>query len=163
MVPDDCLRQIEDRMYRIETKLDKFIEGELSITRDLAAEISDVEEEVRATQLSVTTLLEPWVPRVLARLDDDVRERGYSITCILCDVIVNPVPGAICNTKCLVCCSSEWLVFADPGHENPDEEGMEHGQRPGQGLQTGQECKGGSNNGPVRRSRALRSGCRSSA
>ena len=127
MVPDDCLRHIEDRMYRIETKLDRFIEGELSNTRDLASEISVVEEEVRATQLSVTTLLEPWVPRVLARLGDNAKERGYSIACILCDVIVDPVPGAICNTKCLVYCSSEWLVFADPEYENPDEEEIGHG------------------------------------
>ena len=135
-------------MYRIETKLDKFIEGELSITRDLAAEISDVEEEVRATQLSVTTLLEPWVPRVLARLDGGAGELGYSIACTQCDIIVNPVPGAVCNTKCLVCCSSEWLVFVDPGYEAPDEEGIDHGQGPRPRPRSDQE---GQSHGDVQR------------
>lgn len=122
MAPDDGLRQIEDRMYRIETKLDKFIEGEMSTTLDLAPEISDVEEEFRAGMSSLTALLEPWVPRVLGCLDDDAKDRGYSIDCILCDVLVNPVPGAICTTKCPVCCSSEWLVFAAPGWKDSDED-----------------------------------------
>ena len=114
MVPDDRLGRIEDRLYRIETKLDKFIEIKFNdYVMDLAAEISDIEEEVRWAHVSLTELLTPWAQRVLGPPDDGSEDGSHRIVCADCDLTVDPVPGPIRETICPVCRTSESLELVN--------------------------------------------------